>query len=158
MRRFSVLFPLALMAVAACGSDASGPSQGTLTNGTFRATVDGTQFRAVAATVLTTPVGNGGTIIAIGAGQADNTAMGFAWIDQGPGAYPLGTSVGANASYSQAGAGWAGPVAAGGTGTITVTTRTANRVAGTFSFVLPPISGSASGNKVITNGSFDLTF
>jgi hypothetical protein len=48
---------------------------------------------------------------------------------------------------------WGG---AGETSSVTITSLTATRVAGTFSANLPAIGGSASGPMVITNGEFDL--
>ena len=48
---------------------------------------------------------------------------------------------------------WGG---AGATSSVTITSLTATRVAGTFTANLPAIGGSASGPMVITNGEFDL--
>ena len=48
---------------------------------------------------------------------------------------------------------WGG---AGATSSVTITSLTATRVAGTFSANLPAIGGSATGPMVITNGAFDL--
>ena len=50
---------------------------------------------------------------------------------------------------------WGGTAAS--TGTITVTSVTATRVAGTFSATLAPLPGShATGTLVVSNGSFDV--
>lgn len=47
----------------------------------------------------------------------------------------------------------------GGVGTITITTFTANRVAGTFSFTAIPFPGTgATTNRLVTNGTFDLAY
>jgi hypothetical protein len=76
-----------------------------------------------------------------------------------PGTYPLGVSsanVGGVAVYSTtSGQSWATP-ASGAAGTITLTTLTQGRIAGTFSFTAVPQTGAATGNKVVTNGEFDL--
>jgi hypothetical protein len=45
----------------------------------------------------------------------------------------------------------------GASGMATITTLSANRISGTFSFIGLP-NGHASPNVVVTNGSFDLTF
>lgn len=158
-RRLAALLMLAL--AAACGSDGpAGPGDGgKLTNGFFRATVSGSSFNALAANVLEASTGTGGTILSIGAGGANNTAMGMAWIDEGVGTYTINQSLGANATYTQPGGqGWLASAGSAGSGSITITLRTANRVAGTFNFVLVPVGGSATGTLAITNGSFDLTF
>jgi len=49
-------------------------------------------------------------------------------------------------------------VAPGSTGSIVITTYTANRIAGTFSFTAAALSGGATGTLTVTNGSFDVTF
>jgi hypothetical protein len=116
--------------------------------------VDGQQFAAVGATVLTT-----GNIISIGAGNAANQGFGMAWIHDGLRTYTIGTDVGANASLNHGAAGGWMAAAGIGSGTITVTTRTTNRVAGTFALILDPVQNTAAtGNKTITQGTFDLTF
>ena len=46
----------------------------------------------------------------------------------------------------------------GGTGSITLTTLTSNRAAGTFTFTAKPLAGGATGDKVVTQGAFDVTF
>jgi len=144
---------LLLGLVVACGSDnTTGPGT-NLPNGTFSMQVNGSSFQAISATVLIT-----GNIIAIGAGTAANEAMGMAWVDAGPRTYTVNTDVGTNGNYNAAGSGaWTASTGTG-SGSITVTTRAANRVAGTFSFVMQPVSGTAaSGTRTVT-GSFDLTF
>jgi Family of unknown function (DUF6252) len=76
-----------------------------------------------------------------------------------PGTYPLGVSaanVGGLAIYSTtSGESWSTPPS-GDAGTITLTTLTTGRIAGTFSFTATPLGGGATGNKVVTDGVFDL--
>lgn len=144
-----------LLALApACGSSGpTGPGGNTLTNGTFSAQVDGASFNATVAIVGQVT----GGIVSIAASNQAGQSIGFAWVDAGLNTYTVGSTSPTNGSYSFTGAGWAANVA-GGSGSIVVTAKTSNRVAGTFSFVLIPTSGTASGNKTITQGSFDLTF
>lgn len=142
---------LALVLSAACGGGSTGPT--ALVNGTFTAKVDGSNFSATTA-IVTTAAAN---IISIGAGNAAGQSLGFGWVDAGPGTYTVGATSPTNAVYVTTGAGWVANVT-GGSGSIVVTTRTSNRVVGTFSFVVIPSSGTASGNKTVTQGVFDLTF
>jgi hypothetical protein len=58
-----------------------------------------------------------------------------------------------------AGTGLWGVTPVGGSGTITITSISATGASGTFSGTLVAQAGSgASGNKVITNGAFTVTF
>jgi hypothetical protein len=50
-----------------------------------------------------------------------------------------------------------GSTDAGSSGTVTITTLTATRVAGTFSFTMVAGPGG-SGTKTVSNGKFDITF
>jgi hypothetical protein len=75
----------------------------------------------------------------------------------GPGTYTLGvdgvTTYGGFAGIS-AGGTWLTPFS-GAAGTITITTLTTTRIAGTFSFTATASGGGATGTKVVTNGVFD---
>lgn len=97
-------------------------------------------------------------ISGIGASNLSST-IAFAWFDEGVGTYQIGTSVGFNANWSplESGQTWvAGTI--GGSGTLNVTLRTANRVVGTFQFELVPSPGTgATGTRTIVGGSFDYT-
>lgn len=157
MRRIPAL-AAALLFVAlasACGksSSSTGPGNTTLTNGSFTAKVDGANFNAISAVVSVS-----GTIASVGATNAAGQTIGFAWMGPGPGTYTISQIAPHNGIYVAGQAGWVASVV-GGSGTITITTQTANRVAGTFSFTMIPSQGTtASGNKNITQGTFDLTF
>jgi len=152
MRLTRLATPILLVLAAACGgSNSTGPSGNNLPNGTFLAKVDGSNFNAISATVLTA-----GQITSIGAANTAGHSMGFAWVEAGTGTFSISATSPNNALYTVGGAGWtAGP--GGGSGSVTVTTRTATRIAGTFSFVLAASTGGATGTRTITNGSFDLT-
>ncbi len=157
IRLFGAILILGL--TAACGGDGpTGPGGDTLANGSFSARVDGSSFSAVAATVVASNTGQAGTILAVGAGTSAGNSLGFAWIDSGPGTYAINQSTAANATYTESGRIWSAQFGNQGSGSIVVTTRTATRVAGTFSFVMVAAGGGASGNKTITQGAFDLTF
>jgi hypothetical protein len=76
----------------------------------------------------------------------------------GTGDYPLGTGstvAGGAASVANGLATWVTPLS-GADGTLTVTTLTTTRIAGTFSFTATPLLGGATGTKTATAGEFSL--
>jgi hypothetical protein len=77
---------------------------------------------------------------------------------RGPGTYPLGVTPqvpGGSAQISNLTGGWTTQLS-GAAGTINITTLTATRIVATFSFNATALTGTASGTKVVTGGSFDL--
>jgi microcystin-dependent protein len=146
---------LAFLALAtACSSDGpSEPEDNELANGSFSARIDGQNFNANAAAVV-----SNGTLVSIGAGNIAGQTLGLAWIGTGTGTFAIGSSIGAVGTHTFTGKVWSAS-AIQGSGSIVVTTRTSNRVAGTFSFVLQADAASgATGTRTITQGQFDLTF
>ncbi len=164
MRRLAFVNSLAVFAFAvACGgSDPSGPTQTTnlVTNGSFSANINGTAWSgvgrvSVAASggLLTIAAASGTYVLSFGIGPFS-----------GPGTFSLVYAPLANPpSASQAivilgNQAW-GTSVQGGTGNIAITTYTASRVAGTFSFDAPSsASGGAGAALHVTNGSFDVTY
>jgi hypothetical protein len=157
MMKRSCLLAVLITLVAGCGSDdpagPGGPGNNSLSNGSFTARIDGADFAASAAAVVSS-----GGLVSIGAGDASGKTLGFAWLDAGPGTYPIGSPAATVGTHTFAGNTWSASLAQG-SGSIVVTTSAANRVAGTFSFVLQPDTASgATGTRTVTDGSFDLTF
>jgi hypothetical protein len=155
-RRFGLLAILITLA-AGCGSDdpagPGGPGGNNLANGSFSARIDGAAFEPTAAAVVASS-----GLISIGAGNPSGQTLGFAWLDEGTGTYAIGATSATVGTHTFSGNTWSAS-SAQGSGSIVVTTTTANRVAGTFSFVLEADAGSgATGTRTITEGSFDLTF
>ena len=146
----------------ACGgdkaetTDPTGGATGTVTNGTFRATVNGTSWSANGAVAVSKSTGN---IVAIVATSLTYTiAFGISQLTA-PGTFSLNAAAGsaiATVSTGTAGQSWS-TVSPGGTGSVVITTYTANRIAGTFSFTAAALSGT-TGALTVTNGSFDVTF
>lgn len=152
---------LALALTLACGgSDGPSAPQGP-GNGSMTATVNGKSWKA-------TRVNAGPQEGAIGIyGMAgDNSEIVFAIMLEGVGTYSIPASTGLNFNYIEASTGhqWQalamGPLLGGvGTGTVTLSTLTDDRVAGTFSFQAPPIAQTgATTNVTVTSGAFDITF
>lgn len=132
------------------------------------ATIDGQAWKASSTVGLATalqfaPV-TGGYILS-GAEQTATGAAGTSLVFtinniSGPGTYPLGTDAvsvygGFAGVVAGTGATWTTPLT-GAAGTITITTLTTKRIAGTFTFTAAASAGAATGTKTVTNGIFDL--
>lgn len=144
--RFAIAVCLAL---AGCGSD--GPSDPT-GDGPMTARIDGDSFVAVQTTVL-----QSAGVTAVNGGSADLNAIGFQIQNAAPGTYTIAPGNLVSAGVTIGNASWGAGGNMGG-GTITITTLTANRIAGTFQFSVDAIGGGASGTLAITEGAFDIDF
>jgi hypothetical protein len=182
--RLSSLIALAVF-VAACGGSSTSPSNsnnsgglgsggnalpctiqsaggvGTLATGTITATINGASWRGDCIAVNTVNAG----IIGIGASDlatgANYQTLGFA-STRAVGTYTINILSPLNAllltTINGTAASWTAALTTG-SGTLTIATSTNNSIAGTFSFVLQPQTGTpASGTKTIANGTFNLTF
>ncbi len=164
MRRPSLLALLFLL--AACGGSSTGPDDGGGGGGggggtdRLTATIDGQAFTAT--TVQANPVSVvPGSLNFLGfqtaGGVTRSIAISLAYIT-GPGTYPFGTNIGTTpggvASHLSGAAVWTTPLS-GTAGSITITSISATRVVGTFTFTATPVGGTAA-NLVVTNGSFNV--
>jgi hypothetical protein len=159
-----VLVPAFLITlVTACSTQPSSLNGG----GTFTADLDGTHFQATANYIST--AGTGGVIpgsAIITGTQVNGTtntisvSLSIGYIT-GTGTYPLGvnqlttaggTLIVSTTSGSSVGT-WSSGVT-GAAGTVTITSITSSQIVGTFQATAYPQSGTASTNKVVTNGKF----
>lgn len=159
--RFGLLTLLALALVASCGgSDDDGPG-GPSGSGTMTARVDGSTWVANSG-ILALQLGG---FFSITGSVGSSSSITIAWPVGGTGTYSIPGSVGMNMNYGtftpshlwQA----LGMTQSDGigSGSVTVTTLTADRVAGTFQFTAPAAASSgATGQKVVTNGAFNIPF
>jgi hypothetical protein len=169
MRSLKSLALIVAVATLGCGGGDGGsnnngnpttPPPGGATNGTFTAVVNGAAWSATGQVTVTRLQNN--FIGVAGSGFAGSTAYAFVVgiaNATGPGSHTLALGAGGDGSSVIVGGttiGW-GTAIQGGSGTITVTSLTANRIAGTFNGILVPSSGSG-GNLTVTNGAFDITF
>lgn len=119
--------------------------------------IDGAPFNGTATAAL-----NVAGVFSVGSSNAGSTiTLGFGALS-GVGTTTVGPISPTNATLtiptSSSSPGWAANTA-GGSGTLTVTTYSAAGASGTFSFTLIPIPGTgATGNKVVTAGTFNVTF
>jgi hypothetical protein len=154
--------PAAMLALAlfACGGDSTGPDVGGDGTHFLKATIDGSAWQSDAgAESFGVPITLPGLYSITGARVGGSYTVILSLYNIGAtGTYPMGVGnlvAGASAIVSDASGGWATPQS-GDAGTLTITALTDSRIAGTFSFTAEALSGSATGTKNVTGGSFDL--
>jgi hypothetical protein len=156
MRRIARMSVIALLFAGACGG---GSSKITGTNnsasGPMSATIDGQAW----ASPVPQAVYKGNILSVAGIDLGITAAVSFASAVSGTGTYSLsyGNQLAGSGGVSKGGKGWTSGLQ-GGTGTLTLTTLTANHVAGTFAFDAVAASGGATGTVHVTDGKFDITF
>jgi len=144
-----------LTLVVGCGGDGTprpptGPddSEAALT-----ARIDGVPFASVFATV-----GHSAGQVFINAGVGDPLrAIGFQFPDQGPDQFMMAPGNPVSAGVTIGNAPWVAGGDMGG-GSISVTTSTANRIAGTFEFTVVAQGGQQPAELTVTEGGFDITY
>jgi hypothetical protein len=135
-----------------------GNNGGNATNGTFRVAINGTTWSATG----TITVNRQNNFVGLaGSGFAGNTAYSIVLgigNATGPGAHNLNVYAGGDGSSVTIGSATIGYSTAfqGGSGTVTITSLTSNRIVGTFSGTA--IANGGGSNLVLTNGTFDVTF
>jgi len=164
MRRLAFVNSLAVLAftVACGGSDSTGPTQTTnlVTNGSFRANINGTAWSAAGRVSV---IASGGLLTIAGVSGTYALSFGIGPFS-GPGTFsfvyaPLANPPTASQAIVILGSQAWGTSIQGGTGSMVISTYTASRVAGTFSFDAPSsASGGAGGTLHVTSGSFDVTY
>jgi Family of unknown function (DUF6252) len=155
---FTTFATAALVFVAACGGGSDGgptnPNQNPNSNRSMSARVDGTAWTA---TSVAAGVTNGLLIIA-GSNITQTFAIAAA-VNQGTGTQTVGPTSVTYGNLMVGQQSWAANGSQGGTGSITLTTLTANRAVGTFSFTLKALSqGATPASRQITSGAFDVVF
>lgn len=138
----------------------TGPGGTGATNGSFTAVVNGATWNAIGTIVVNRQSNNFIGIAASGFAGSTNYAfvLGIANAT-GPGTHSFlvaGNGDGSSLIIGGTTTGW-GTAFNGGTGSVTITSLSANRIVGTFSGTAVPSSGTAA-NLVVTNGAFDITF
>lgn len=157
MRLRLVALLAVLMLPVAC-SDSSGPVTpgGQNSNGPVKATINGQAWSSTAS--ATAVRASAGLYSLTALGSSNDYTMSFTLNNIGAtGTYQLGTLAslsGGSVVVSKVGStGWGTPIN-GAAGQVIITTLTASRMVGTFSFTATPLSGT--GDLTVTNGTFDL--
>ena len=153
------VFLVLLVAIGACGgsSDSTSPDTGSNSGLHLTAKVDGAAFVASNPSLTTANQVSPGqyTIVAFQGATSINLSL---TAIRAPGTYPLGVGPGVpggSVIVANATGGWS-TVLSGAEGTITITTLSTTEIAGTFSFTVSALSGSATGTKTVTDGDFHL--
>ncbi len=140
-----------LLVLGACSDDPTGVE---LANGSMSARVDGASWSA--STAIAATYTNG--VLGIAGTDGSGRSVGFGALATAPGTFTIGATSPANALVNEAGKAWQAAQSIG-SGTITITAISATGAAGTFQFTAAPVSGTgATGNRVVTEGVFDVTF
>jgi hypothetical protein len=168
-KTFAAIAVLALMACGGGGGDDDGSSNnngnptgptGNATNGSFRAVIGGANWSAIGQVTVTRQTNFIGIAGSGSAGSSFYAVVLSIGNATGAGTHSFALAGGGDGSSliigNSAGIGW-GTAFNGGTGSVTITTLTANHIVGTFSGTAIPSSGTG-GNLVVTNGTFDITF
>jgi hypothetical protein len=156
MNRVRLLSSAAILIGASCGGSSTGPSSSTNSCSTpLSATVNGAAWCSPLPQVVSSK-----SIVSIaGFDTGITSSIAIAVTASSPGTYTLtfGNNIGGSATYAKAGQGWSTGLA-GGTGSVTITTLTANHVVGTFAFDAVPSNGGAAGTIHVTNGQINISF
>ncbi|MCC7009738.1 MAG: hypothetical protein IT184_13095 [Acidobacteria bacterium] len=150
----------AIASLSGCG-DGNSPTSPGGGSATITAIVDGQAWASAAAARAETDQAGRLTIVGSRtAGLAGDTLTIVVGYVTGPGTYPLGvnhiSTSGGIATFSQGTTSWNTPLS-GASGSITISSLTAARVAGTFQFTATA-TAPATGTKTISSGTFDVPF
>jgi len=140
----------ALLLAVGCSSSTGPGSNGSAP---MSASVDGAAWSASS----TSATFNNGILAMAGVNpQSGTIALGV--IASAPGTSAIGLALPGNASFTNGGTSWEAAIS-GGSGSITITSLTTTEAKGTFQITAAPVTGTgATGSKVVTQGTFDVTF
>lgn len=157
MRAAPVAACVSLLFAAACGGSTSGPSGNQNTTGPVTATINGQAWASASSAAAIRSAAGLYSLTALNV-TGDYSLIFTLYNIGATGTYPLGTGLqlyGGLVTVSKPGTtGWSTPLN-GAAGQISITTLTATRIAGTFSFTASPLIGTGS-SLTVTNGTFDV--
>jgi hypothetical protein len=150
-----LLMTVLTVTAVACGGSPNEPSgtPGSLGIGeTMTAVVDGVSFTS-ASTAATLASG----FFAVSGSNVPNTLVVGVSAPAAVGTYAIPRDLANATVINPAGLLWSAD-ASGGSGSITIAAITTNSARGTFSFTTVPRSSGVNGNRVVTNGAFNVSF
>src|SRR5687768_5193368 len=131
MRWFPVLALVLPLAAGCGGDDSSGPDQSDNDDGSLSARVDGSTF-----TAFTVSAGYSNGILAVAGARVSPVAtLSFAFPVSATGTFTIGVTSALNAVYVTGSQSWSA-FSNNGSGSVIVTSFSANRAVGTFSFTM----------------------
>ena len=152
-----ILSMVLVVATAGCGSSSTPTTPTPTTTNAITAIMDGVAYNSgsITAEIIS------GALTMSSLNVADTAQLRF-FTAARVGTETIGRSSTTGIGYATVNAGLVTAVWAAtptlGSGTLTITTLTATGATGTFAFTASPLSGSATGSKVVTNGTFNVTF
>lgn len=170
MRLVPVVAALMALTVACGGGSPTSPSGGgepnvVLSNGFMNARIDGARWDAARLQAGVSGAGLPSPVLTVG-GDSDPRATGIGiavTVPHAVGTHTIGATpalVTFQLAQNGSEALWAAGLVFGGSGTVTLTTATSARAAGTFSFTAAEIAGARGvpARRTVTNGVFEVTF
>ena len=118
------------------------------------ASVDGVTWTAVS--ISTTPA-EPSSLVIVGTDPGQTIVL-LVPLDEGPGTQVIGGPTPLAAGLTIGAQAWLASRTQGGSGTVTLTTATSGRVAGTFEFTLAGRDGVTPATRRVTSGAFDVTY
>lgn len=151
--RIPALAAILVLTTGCNGSSSTGPAGGGPGgSSTFTATVDGVAWTAD----VVTAVRQSGVVVVTGA-DASVFSVQISFLDTSGSPIPIDGTTAANGVIQENSVFWSTALP-GATGTIEVTELTSAGVQGTFSLTTGANSSATPAVRVITNGTFDVTF
>jgi hypothetical protein len=157
-----------MLLTAACGSNSASPTDTPTTTVTLTgasspmsAVIGGVQWNSLPQVGVTyLPSGNvlsvNGTDTS-GTPNASTRTLGF-YINPIAGTGTYGINEGNQAQVMDGSRVWQAGGSSGGSGAVIITSLSTHRATGSFSFVLNPTGGGATGTKAVTGGAFDVSY
>ena len=136
----------------ACGGDPASPPMPPAR--AMSASVDGVTWTAVS--ISTTPA-EPSSLVIVGTDPAQTLVL-LVPVGEGPGTQVIGGPTPLAAGLTMDSQAWLASRTQGGSGSVTLTTATSGRVAGTFEFTLAGRDGVTPATRRVTSGAFDVTY
>lgn len=150
-----IVLPATLILSFACGGGSKNPAappNNPNAVGSMSASIDGTNWSAIAVTARK----SNGIVIASGSDAVRTVTISF--LPNGTGNQQIAANSVALAILLIGGQSWSANAVGQGGGTVNLTTLTATRAVGTFTFTAVASQGTTPATRQVTNGKFDVRF
>ena len=150
-----VMLPATVILSLACGGGGKNPAappNNPNAVGSMSASIDGTNWSAIAVTARK----SNGIVIASGSDAVRTVTLSF--LPNGTGNQQIAANSVTLAILLIGNQSWSANAVGQGGGTVNLTTLTANRAVGTFTFTAIASQGTTPASRQVTNGKFDVRF